>query len=224
MFRMRVEGLQLEGPNVISIRMTGRRLDRLHAQAGQFFLWRFLAWNRFWEAHPFSLSAAPDGKALRITVKNLGDFTSQIGGLKAGTLVIPEGPFGQFTEVVRRRERVALIAGGIGITPVRALLEHMSGDIVAVYRVLHEEDVIFRAELDQIARARDIQIHYVVGDHREPGGERLMAPEHLKELIPDISSRDVYVCGPPAMADFIQRNVRHAGVPHHHIHLERFAL
>jgi predicted ferric reductase len=223
-FRLRVAEVIPEGTNTISVVLTGRRLDRLRVRPGQFFLWRFLCRGRWWEAHPFSLSRAPDGRSLRITVKNLGDFTSRIGALKPGTHVIAEGPFGLFTEVVRRRERVVLIAGGIGITPIRALMEEMPGDIVALYRVLREEDIIFREELDGIARRTGVRIVYVIGDHRDPGGDQLMSPQHLRELIPDIGRRDVYVCGPPGMADFIEKNVRHAGVPHHHIHIERFAL
>jgi predicted ferric reductase len=223
-FRLRVAAVTPEGPSAISVWITGRRLERLRAQPGQFFLWRFLARNCWWESHPFSLSRAPDGRSLRITVKGLGDFTSRIGELKPGTAVVAEGPFGLFTEVVRRRARVALIAGGIGITPVRALLETMEGDLVALYRAMREEDIIFRAELDEIARRRGVRIVYVIGDHRDPGGERLMSPEHLQELIPDIARRDVYVCGPPGMATFIEENVEQAGVPHHHIHIERFAL
>jgi predicted ferric reductase len=219
-----VAEVMVEGPNVVSLRVTGRRLDRLDVQAGQFFLWRFLARGRWWESHPFSLSEAPHGDSLRITVKASGDFTSHLADIRPGTMVVAEGPFGVFTDAVRRRERVALIAGGIGITPVRALAEAMEGDLVAVYRALREEDVVFRAELDRLARERDMTVHYVIGHHAAPGGERILSPEHLRELIPDILDRDIYVCGPPGMARFIERNVLAADVPRSHLHIERFAL
>src|SRR5207249_1860066 len=106
------------------------------ARAGQFFLWLFLTPGRWWASHPFSLSEAPDGRSLRITVKALGDFTSRIGAIAPGTRVVAEGPFGVFTDSLRRRDGVALIAGGIGITPIRALLEEMGGNIVVVYRAV----------------------------------------------------------------------------------------
>ena len=67
-------------------------------------------------------------------------------------------------------------------------------------------------------------MHYVVGDHAAPGGEKLLSPDHLSELVPDLAERDVYVCGPPAMADAAVRSVRAVGVPRRQIHLERFAL
>ncbi len=222
--RLRVASVTVESPTVVSLEITGRRLDRLDAQAGQFFLWRFLTRGRWWESHPFSLSRAPDGRSLRITVKSSGDFTRRIGSIEPGTAVSAEGPFGVFTDSVRRRDRVALIAGGIGITPVRSLLEEMHGDLAFVYRVISEDDVIFREELEQLAREREIALTYVVGDHADPAHRELLSPDHLRRLIPDLADREVYLCGPPAMADAIEKNVRRAGVPRRFIHTERFAL
>jgi predicted ferric reductase len=216
-YRLRVAEVVEEGPGVVSIRMTGRNLARLKAQPGQFFQWRFL--NRWWTAHPFSLSEAPDGRSFRITVKALGDHTRALASTPVGTRVIAEGPFGVFTDAARRRGKRLLIAGGIGITPVRALVEPSRGDVV-VYRAVQEDELVLRDELEELG----VDIHYVVGDHAAPGGDRLLSPEHLVELVPDLADRDVYVCGPPGMIDFAVRNVRAAGVPRRHIHVERFAL
>jgi predicted ferric reductase len=189
----------------VSLEVGGVRLDRLRARAGQFFIWRFLSRRHWWEAHPFSLSAAPDGRRLRITVKDLGDHTRSLRDVEPGTRVVAEGPFGGFGPTGRG---VALIAGGIGITPVRALLEDMPGDVVVVYRVAREEDLILRSELDELAH-----VHYVVGGAP-------LSPERLLELVPDLAARDVFVCGPPAMTEA----VRATGVPRRQVYVERFAL
>ncbi len=223
-FRLRVAAVTVEGPGVISLRLTGHRLDRMQARAGQFFLFRFLTGAHWWKSHPFSLSAAPDGQSLRITVKGAGDFTRQIGTIVPGTRVLAEGPLGLFTDAARQGERVALIAGGIGITPIRALLEEMAGDLVIIYRVARAEEVVFRDELDTLAAARGARMHYVIGDHRVAGNAHLLSAAHLRGLVPDLAERDVYVCGPPAMMEVIERTVQACGVPRHHIHSERFAI
>jgi len=217
-YRLRVAEVRPEGPGVVSIRISGRRLDRLNAQPGQFFQWRFL--NRWWTAHPFSLSEAPDGRSLRITVKALGDHTAGLASTPVGTRVVAEGPFGVFTDAMRRSGKRLLIAGGIGVTPVRALVQRPGGDDVVVYRALRDEDLVLRDELEQLG----VDVHYVVGDHAAPGGDRLLSPDHLRELVPDLAERDVYICGPPGMTDAAVRNVRAAGVPRRRIHVERFAL
>ena len=136
------------------------------------------------------------------------------------TRVLAEGPFGSFTNAARRRPRAALIAGGVGITPIRALLEEMPGgpeDITVLYRVLSAEDLILREELDELAGRRGVQVHYVLG------GEPLSV-ERLQALMPDIAARDVYVCGPPAMAEATRDSLLAAAVPRRQIVMERFAL
>jgi predicted ferric reductase len=223
-FRLRVAEVVAEGPDVVSLRITGRGLDRLRAQPGQFFLWRFLSRRDWWRSHPFSLSAAPDGRSLRITVKDLGDFTGRMAAIPVGTRVVTEGPLGVFTDASRTRAKVLLVGGGIGITPIRALLERMNGDVVVIYRVLNERDVVFREELAALAAERGIRIEIVAGDHASDEGRHLLSTPHLLELVPDIDEREVYVCGPPAMANAIARTVRETDVPSRFVHIERFAL
>jgi predicted ferric reductase len=219
--RLRVVAVIEQGPAVTSIEIGGRRLERLGARSGQFFTWRFLTREHWWQAHPFSLSAAPDGRRLRITVKALGDFSSALRAISPGTRVIAEGPFGAFTAAGRRHPGAVLIAGGAGITPIRALLEDMPGapgQIVVVYRAARADDLILREELDDLAACRGAQIHYLVGASRALSGEDLLA------LVPDIADRDVYVCGPPEMTRATRATLRSFGVPGRQIIVESFAL
>jgi len=224
---LRVAEVIPEGPGVVSLRITGRHLAAFNARAGQFFTWRFLDRERWREAHPFSLSAAPDGRSLRLTVKSLGDFSGGLAAVKPGTRVLIKGPFGHFTEAARTRDRVALIAGGVGITPIRALLEEMPGrpgDLALIYRATRAEDVLFREELERLARTRGVALHYVVGERRTPGNEHLFSADHLCALLPDLAERDVYLCGPHAMMRATEATVRRLGVPRARIHKDDFAF
>jgi len=73
------------------------------------------------EAHPFSMSRRPDGTRLRLTIKAVGDFTRRIPGLKPGVRVLIDGPHGIFTARRSSSQKILMIAGGIGITPIRSL-------------------------------------------------------------------------------------------------------
>ena len=222
--RLRVKGIQHEAPGVTSIYISGRHLDELDAQPGQFFLWRFLTPSGWWQAHPFSLSAAPTRNVMRITVKDLGDHTHRLQHLRHRTGVFFEGPFGTFTAERRTGGPVLLIAGGIGITPLRALLETIppNDDVMLLYRVEHREDAIFEAELRQFAHARNVTIHIIPGT--EIGDDRtdLLSVPALRRGVPDIAQRECFVCGPPGLIAAMKRRLGMLGVPRYRIHYERF--
>ncbi len=224
--RLQVDEVVREGPTVVSVYLRGRHLDHLGARAGQFFIWRFLARGVWLESHPFSLSAAPHGERLRITVKASGDYSARLASLRPGTRVIADGPFGRFTAAAARSDRLAFIAGGIGITPIRALLEDLprDADATLVYRALTDADLVFRAELDELAGERAVTLHYVVGDHRDESSAHLLTPAHLRELVPDLHDREVFLCGPPGLVAVIRRALSEVPVPRGHIHLEEFAF
>jgi predicted ferric reductase len=225
-YRLRVGSVTVEVPGVTNIEVTGRDLHALGARPGQFMLWRFVTKGRWWQPHPFSLSAIPNGDSLRLTVKAVGDFSSAIGELEPGTRVFAEGPFGVFTSAARRRREVVLIAGGIGITPLRALFEELSesADVTLIYRVISRRDIIFEQELREIERRGGGTLHLLIGDHRTHKGAALLGPENLARLVPRIADRDVYICGPPAMMDATRQALDQLGVPEEQIHSERFAL
>lgn len=90
----------------------------------------------------------------------------RLAGLRPGTKVAIEGPYGKLTGERRVTGKLAMFACGIGITPLRALLEELAyrpGDAVLVYRAHDLDDLVFRNELDQLARRRGITVHYVLG-------------------------------------------------------------
>jgi predicted ferric reductase len=218
--RLRVSAVVPESDDVVSVYVTGRDLDRLPAQAGQFFLWRFLTRDRWWQANPFSLSAAPDGRTLRLTAKASGDGSAALRNLKPGTRVFAEGPYGAFTTLHRTRPESVLIAGGVGVTPIRALLEDLQGHAVVIYRVAADRDAVLYDELSDLALTKGAELHLVTG----PIAPDKLAPSELSRLVPDIGERDVFLCGPPGMMAAVLRSLADLGVPKRQIHFERFSL
>lgn len=221
--QFRVAAVVPESPNVVSVHVTGRDLDRLPAKAGQFFVWRFPGHNHWWLANPFSLSAAPNGRSLRLTAKAVGTTSAGLRNLQVGARVFLEGPYGAFTSLHRTRPGVVLIAGGVGITPVRALLEeHTPGDFVVLYRVRDERDAVLLNEVRQLVAARRGRLHLLTGSTAQ--GARPFEPAALVGLVPDIVHRDVYVCGPPAMTSAVLTGLRALKVPNGQVHAEKFSL
>jgi predicted ferric reductase len=225
--RLRVTDVVREGPEVVSVYMKGRKLDELAVRAGQYFVWRFLTAQGWWRARPFSLSAAPNGRSLRVTIKADGEYTRRLHRLRRGTAVAIEGPYGILTGAQRTCSRVLLIAGGIGITPLRALLEELPAgrdQITLLYRARNWNDAVFAKELDQLALRRGVDLHYLIGRRgtaNVPGDP--LSPREIRSLVPDVGERDVFVCGPSSMLDAVTRSLRELGVPKSQLHVERFS-
>ncbi|MEV6342542.1 ferredoxin reductase family protein [Actinoplanes sp. NPDC051851] len=225
--RLRVAAVVAESADVVSVHVTGRDLEKLRARAGQFFLWRFPGHNPWWQVNPFSLSAAPNGRSLRLTAKGVGATSAGLRDLPIGAKVFAEGPYGAFTTVHRSRDASLLIAGGIGVTPIRALLEDrgLTGHVVILYRVRDPRDAVLLGELRNLAELRRASLHVLSG--RSGAGNppfRPFAPERLMEMVPDVTARDVYVCGPEPMTDAVLASLRALRVPSRQIHAERFRL
>ncbi|ARF59446.1 ferric reductase [Streptomyces gilvosporeus] len=222
---LRVSEVRSEGPGVVSLVIQGRGLDALRAEPGQFFRWRFLG-RRLWRtALPFSLSAPPRNDALRITVKACGDHTRRIRRLRPGVRVLATGPFGALTAHRRTRRKVLLLAGGVGITPMRALFETLPavpGDLTLLYRTGSADQLVLRGELETIARSRGAALHYLLGPSDGPFDP--LAPRALRNLLPDLPDHDVYLCGPPGMTRSAISALKRAGVPSARIHTERFTF
>lgn len=223
--KLRVESVHRETPGVFSLVVRGERLDELNAQAGQFFRWRFLSDGMRWTSTPYSLSAPPRPDRMRITVKALGDHSAAVGLLRPGTRVWAEGPYGALTAERHTGRKALLIAGGVGITPLRALFETLPGepgDVTLLYRASTAEDLALGAELEAIARWRGARVLYAVNG--ADGTRPRFTAESLRASVPGLAGHDVYLCGPPAMARDLYGALRAAGVPDRRIHHESFEL
>jgi predicted ferric reductase len=219
-----------ESDDVVTVHMGGRGLHRLPVRAGQFFVWRFLdgpGWSR---GNPYSLSAAPRRDRIQITAKDLGDGSGRLARLRPGTRVLVEGPYGRLTGEDRRWQRVAFLACGIGVTPLKALLEDLDitpGRAVFVYRARSAEDLVLRDELEALAWARGVDLQYLVGPRGLGTASWLTRGATddvgaLHDLVPHLAQTDVFVCGPDAWMEAVADTAARAGLPPEQLHLERF--
>ena len=221
--QLRVSHVVNEATGMVSVYITGRDLGSLTARGGQFFQWRFMTRHWWWQAHPYSLSAGPTGQWLRITVKNLGDQSGELAAiLRPGTRVIAEGPYGVFTADRRRSDSVVAFAAGVGITPIRAMLDDMpvSADVTLLYRVTDLDSVPLRHELEELAIRSGWKLWYLPGTRND----HPMTVNYLSQFAPNLSTSDVFVCGPTSFTDSVLATARAAGVPESSLHHESFAF
>jgi predicted ferric reductase len=220
--RLRVVEVRDEAPGVVSVVCRGRDLDKLPISGGQFFLWRFLTRELWWQAHPYSLSALPQPPYLRFTVKGLGDSSRALAQLRPGTRVAFEGPYGAFTDHARLSDGVLLIAAGVGVTPLRALLEDLPGHahVVVIIRASTVADVVHRAEIAALVEHRGGRLHEMIGSRHKV---RINA-RTLRHLVPDLADRDVYICGPEGFGAEVITAAYKLGVADDQIHTETFSF
>jgi predicted ferric reductase len=226
----RVERVEWIASDVVSIHLRGRHLDRFGARGGQFAVFRFWTARTWWHAHPVSLSSTPSRNRLRITIRVLGDGTDRLTRLPAGAFVSVEGPYGVFSDRTRTAPYLTAITAGIGVTPVRALLEDSAlqpGEATVLLRAGDDSATYLWDEVADLVRAGGGTVWSMTG-HRPRGvntWRSAAAVEHqvgLRRIFPQLLDSDVYICGPQSWADLVAADCRKAGVPAYRIHLERF--
>lgn len=221
-FGLRVAEVRKETPGVVSVVLRGRDLENLPVAGGQFALWRFVCRGMWWQAHPYTLSAMPQPPYLRITVKAVGDHSTDLARVRPGTRVLMEGPYGVFTRQAMQGSRVALVGAGIGVTSVRSLLEDLprGTEPAVVLRASSKADMALHKEVAELVEHKKGTLHELFGTR---ASVRLDGRELLR-LIPDVRQRDVYVCGPEQFVGDIVAVCRSLGVPSAALHHEAYAL
>lgn len=195
--RIRVQSVESDPCGVTTVTMSGHRIEDLRSRSGQFFQFRFLdgpGWSR---AHPFSLSASPNSGFLRISAAPVGPGSRRLQTLRAGTRVLIEGPYGTLHEGVRTQAKVLLMAAGIGIAPLRGLLEDMQqepDDVTVIHRVSAPDRAALHAEVERLTQQHGARYAMVAGprDRRVaswlPASEQPAEPARaLLDIVPDLA-------------------------------------
>lgn len=226
--RFVVERIVQETPDVYSLYLTGRHMEDFAFEAGQYANLTILK-RGMWYTHPFSFSANYNGKNIRFSVKGLGDYTKQIKDVPPGTSVIVDGPLGLFVESRATRDKFLFIAGGIGITPLRAMIESLAPkkkDVVLLCGSRTVQDIAFKNEFELLKQQTNgtLTIHHILGTPTDGYESGFIDKEKIVRLVPDFYTREVFLCGPPPMMKIMVENLKGLGFDEHHIHYEKFSF
>jgi predicted ferric reductase len=183
--------------------------------------------------HPFSFSssaAATDGR-VEMSIRNLGDFTSEIHKVPVGRRVYLDGPYGAFT-IGNPADMHVLIAGGIGITPMMSIIQTLAdhGDtrpVILLYGSKDLESITFREELDALKARLNLTVVHVLAD--PPAGwtgEKgfINAQMFKRHLPPPYADHEYFICGPDVMMDAIEKALGELNVPLSKYHSERYSF
>jgi predicted ferric reductase len=205
-------------------------------QPGQFHFLTFLDSKALpKQEHHFTISSSPTQRdVVTSTIKSSGDFTSQIARLEVGARVAVEGPFGRFSYTFfHDPSPYVFVAGGIGVTPLMAMLRHMrdtgdSREVLLLFANQTEKDIAFRDELEDMAAGgapRLTVVHVIAEPQAEWSGERgLLDKEKINRLITEPAERTWLLCCPPPMTEAVLESLGELKVPFERIHTERFEL
>ncbi len=229
----RVSEVRKERGNAYTLVLTAEGHPGMKFAAGQ-FVWLSLSSSPFsLQQHPFSISSSSlRSDRMEMTIKELGDFTSTIKGLKPGDLAFLEGPFGTFTLEADVSKNVVFIVGGVGITPIISMLRTLSDkadqhSLVLIYGSRNREDTLFLDELEELESSLNLKIVHVLENPPDDwtGESGFINAEILNRHMPKKPAEfTYYVCGPEPLMDFAETYLRRSGVPLRQIFSERFNI
>ena len=210
--------------------------DGVRFEPGQ-FAWLLTGRSPFVSAqHPLSIASSAEpqqGGEVEFAVKALGDWSAMtVPALEPGRRVWVDGPYGGFTPSLTWHQPLVLIAGGIGIAPMRSILQTMrdrgaARQVCLFYAAANMTRVVFADELDALSRQIPLRVTYVFENPELSWrGERgFITVETLERGLPaGLSEFDYFVCGPLPMIDAMERVLTRLRVPPDRIHTERFQM
>jgi ferredoxin-NADP reductase len=161
-------------------------------------------------------------------VRNLGKGSAALMAVRPGTKVSLSGPYGLFGHAARTKPGLVLVGSGIGITPLRAILERAEfepGQATVILRAAMPGTLYLRDEIAELCRQRGATMYELVG-HRARSGNTWL-PRHqtglrLATYVPNLRESDVYVCGPNQWADSVLADAKATGLADAQLHRERF--
>ncbi|OEH85991.1 hypothetical protein BHU72_14900 [Desulfuribacillus stibiiarsenatis] len=217
-----------ETPDIHTVVLQGKKKHHL---AGQFMFLQICTNQKVSEAHPFTISSSPTEENLKVSVKALGDFTSQLPNVPIGTKAYIDGPYGVFTLQHMPSTCYVLIAGGIGITPFISMLRKLHAEssnkkILLLWCNKTEQDIAFCKELEELELSMEhLRVIHILSQQPDWHGETgYLTSDKLRTYCAEYTHAHFLICGPPGMLQMVRKELQLMDIPSTHIHYEKFEL
>ncbi len=224
---------RIEQSAVDSYDFVFRSPGKLAFQAGQYLEWTLgldRSDNRGNRRY-FTVASAPTEQSIRLGVKfypTSSAFKRALGAMKTGSTIHATQLAGDFILPANPEAKIAFLAGGIGITPFRSMLQYLvdrkeARPIVVLYGTEGQQDIAYRDVLDAAWRELGIKTLHAVAHGAEPGQYSGFIDERLvRAAIPDYLERTFYISGPQAMVKALHAKLRAMGVRRSKIKVDYF--
>lgn len=236
-YKFVVESVIEDSAAMRTITMTPENGKIFRYLPGQFGFVRIFGDGISGEEHPFSLTSEPTNKeSISMTIKNLGDWTSEIQQIKPGSKALLTAPYGRFSPLLYKNDKtVVLIAGGVGITPMLSILRYYYGNdkdrkVVLFWGINSMSEMICPGEFAAFQKEmKNFTLVPVVAKQEDYDGEKGFITNGLLErvignYIGSMHDAQYYVCGPAVMQSKVIKGLRSKGISKKHIHFESFSL
>jgi predicted ferric reductase len=216
----RVVAAASEVPGWASLDIGGRRMEWVRAELGQRIRCRFLTAGGWWWSCPLVVSSVPNGTGMRVRLPAFGQYLKLLRHLEVGVGVLLSEPSGRCTADRRVMGEALVIVGGAGAVSVSALLGELPAGTVVLCHGSSEAELVFREELERVALERRATVRFVIGKRDDPVPSHAFSPVGLRELVPDLAERDVFVLGPGWLLRRSTEAMRRLGVAPRQVHVE----
>ena len=181
--------------------------------------------------HHFSFSSSPTEKDFFEFTKKLTDheYSLALKAAKVGDWARIDGPYGQFT-FEGEYPKIALLAGGIGITPFESICKNatdkrLDSKITLFYGCRTEKDIAFRQQLEDMAKEnKNLKLVFMVNEASSEwkGAIGTINADLIEKELPDYKENLFFVCGPPPMVEAIETMIKGMGFQQGQLKLEYF--